>query len=278
MQQITKALGQIRRQSKLVAGILVGLVAGGIGSAAVLAIVPDSNGMIHGCYRNSTGSLRIIDTSTQTCNVSNETDISWNQTGPQGPPGSGGSVLVSNLVGANLDGAVMVGWDLSNKDFTNAHFGLATIGSSDLTGATFTGAHFNGGRLHHLDFSGHDLTGVVFDDGIMSDMDFSGANLTNAQIGTGLFTAINTNFSNANLTNADIQWGFYDDVDFTNANFSGAEFIWDSNSDFRFTRVNFTGVDLTGFNISGIVWNDTICPDGTNSNSHSNTCAGHLAP
>ena len=72
------------------------------------ASIPDSNGVIHGCYKKSGGTLRIIDDGVSQCDKG-EIAVSWNQTGPQGlqglqgpagpqgpegpqgPPGSGGS-------------------------------------------------------------------------------------------------------------------------------------------------------------------------------------------
>ena len=67
----------------------------GIATAALLAIagvavasIPASDGTIHGCYKNSTGDLRVID-STATC-PNGTTPLNWNQTGPQGPPGPAG--------------------------------------------------------------------------------------------------------------------------------------------------------------------------------------------
>lgn len=57
-----------------------------LGSIIIWASVPDSNGVIHGCYKNEQGGLRIIDTANEQCS-SNETLLSWNQTGPQGPQG-----------------------------------------------------------------------------------------------------------------------------------------------------------------------------------------------
>lgn len=65
----------------------VGLVV--VGSTAALASIPDSSGLIHGCYKESTGQLRIIDTATDSC-ANNELAIQWNQTGPQGPAGPKG--------------------------------------------------------------------------------------------------------------------------------------------------------------------------------------------
>lgn len=77
--------------------LILGLTVGFVGLA--YAAIPDSQGVIHGCYRNSgllaNGQLRIIDGDSQTCN-SNEAAISWNQTGPQGPPGPG-TVIAKRL-------------------------------------------------------------------------------------------------------------------------------------------------------------------------------------
>jgi hypothetical protein len=53
------------------------------------ATIPDAGGVIHGCYLNRTGLLRVIDTSTSNCTTF-ETPIEWSQTGPQGPPGQPG--------------------------------------------------------------------------------------------------------------------------------------------------------------------------------------------
>ncbi len=65
------------------------LVAGGI----AYATIPDSSGVIHGCYQKNQGTLRVIDAGTaQTCS-SSETALNWSQTGPQGaqgPPGPTG--------------------------------------------------------------------------------------------------------------------------------------------------------------------------------------------
>lgn len=97
---ITKVsvFGWVKKHIKLVAGLSSGVVLGVTGSAVVLASIPDSSGVIHACYRTGTGILakvRIIDNSTDSC-TTNETAISWNQTGPQGPAGSGEQQVFSN--------------------------------------------------------------------------------------------------------------------------------------------------------------------------------------
>ena len=57
------------------------------------ATIPDSGGVIHGCYARSGGSLRVIDASVTNCSKS-ETALGWNvqgQPGPQGPQGQQGA-------------------------------------------------------------------------------------------------------------------------------------------------------------------------------------------
>ncbi len=98
-----------RRALLLVAGIGAGLVV----SAVALATIPDSNGVIHACYKKSGGALRVIDNSVTNC-AGSETSLNWNvqgaqgiqgpagQQGEQGPPGiSGREIIVSGFV--NLD-------------------------------------------------------------------------------------------------------------------------------------------------------------------------------
>ena len=66
--------------------------------AVTFATIPASNGVISACYNTSSGSLRVIDTDVATgtrgrtvplCK-SNESLLTWSQTGPQGPIGLAG--------------------------------------------------------------------------------------------------------------------------------------------------------------------------------------------
>ncbi|MEY3361446.1 MAG: hypothetical protein RL531_1165, partial [Actinomycetota bacterium] len=62
---------------------------------------------------------------------------------------------------------------------------------------------------------------------------------------------------------------------FSLSNFTGADF-----SDAFLDGAEFRRVDLTGatfpLDVSNVFWNQVICPDGTNSADHSDTCVGHL--
>jgi hypothetical protein len=60
-----------------------------LAATVALASIPDSSGVIHGCFLTQNGQLRVIDPPTQQC-LPSETAISWNQIGPQGPAGPPG--------------------------------------------------------------------------------------------------------------------------------------------------------------------------------------------
>jgi hypothetical protein len=88
---MTKFLGQIKTKLKrrYTLGLACVVAIGTLTSAVVFAVIPDTSSVFHGCYKTNGGSLRVIDDASQTC-ATNETAITWNQTGPQGPVGPTG--------------------------------------------------------------------------------------------------------------------------------------------------------------------------------------------
>lgn len=70
-----------------VASLVIVLVAGGLAWAA--GAIPGADGVIHGCFDQTNGNLRVIDPTTASCRNS-ESAIFWNQEGPQGPQGEQG--------------------------------------------------------------------------------------------------------------------------------------------------------------------------------------------
>ena len=72
---------------------------------AASASIPDSSGVIHGCYKaTSNGSvsrLGVIDTTLPGGKCpKDQTELSWNQTGPQGPAGATGPVGPTGATGS----------------------------------------------------------------------------------------------------------------------------------------------------------------------------------
>jgi hypothetical protein len=81
----------------LLGGAVVGaFVAGG----AAFAAIPDSSGVINGCYQKNVGNLRVIDPSAGDSCRPSEIGISWSQTGPQGLVGPAGPKGDTGATGA----------------------------------------------------------------------------------------------------------------------------------------------------------------------------------
>ena len=95
----------------LLIGVL--MVVGLWAAQVAYATIPDSGGVIHGCYDAGNGTLRVIDTEAGEACRPQEMALSWNQRGPQGPEGPRGPSdgYVTTLIPANakrLDGQVHV--------------------------------------------------------------------------------------------------------------------------------------------------------------------------
>lgn len=77
-------LSRPRRLVGLAAPVAGVVLLGGV----ALATIPGAGGIIHACYNNTNGGLRVVE-STADCRP-NEADLAWNQVGPQGPAGPQG--------------------------------------------------------------------------------------------------------------------------------------------------------------------------------------------
>jgi len=75
----------------------VAAAAGILSAGIAYAAIPDSNGVIHGCYAKN-GALSVVDSAAK-C-PSGTTALNWNQTGPQGLPGATGPTGPQGPTGA----------------------------------------------------------------------------------------------------------------------------------------------------------------------------------
>jgi hypothetical protein len=115
-----------------------------------------------------------------------------------------------------------------------------------------------------VDYHGCDLRGRNLGHTDMGGGDLSGTNLA--------FTYVNSaNLFGADLSGADLTGG-----DFENASLEQATVTNANLTDAGFRDADLTGADLTGATLTDAVWDNTICPDGTNSNGNGGTCVGHL--
>jgi hypothetical protein len=68
---------------------IVAAVVAAVSAGTAYATIPGSDGVIHGCYAKSGGTLRVIDASVTNCK-SGETSLNWDQHGQPGPQGEQG--------------------------------------------------------------------------------------------------------------------------------------------------------------------------------------------
>ena len=83
------------------------------------------------------------------------------------------------------------------------------------------------------------------------------------------------------LANADLRHRDLEDVNLsgvilTGANLEDAQLEGGFLPNANLTNANLRHADLRHADVSGVTWSNTICPDGTNSNSNGNSCQGHL--
>src|SRR6266849_3509933 len=78
--------------------VLLGLSIGSTGAILSAALIPDENGVIHGCYDQKKGDLRVVSAASD-CKDS-EIAISWDQRGPAGPTGATGAAGPTGATGA----------------------------------------------------------------------------------------------------------------------------------------------------------------------------------
>ena len=214
----------------------------------------DTN-LIHGCVGTgplNQGRLRVISAS-GTCNA-NETPLDWRSYDPSIQPSF---VCVS----CNLSSEAL-GDRFVNKNLTNSSFYLSTLNVS-MDNSKFNNANFDKSTLTPISTVNTDFTDATMNEanvfGTYEDSLLVRTKITNA-IATGAY------FGSATLTS----------TDFTGSNVSGAIFENASLSGVDFTNTDLTGAVFTSSTRTGVIWSNTTCPDGTNSNSHGNTCEGHL--
>ena len=159
-----------------------------------------------------------------------------------------------NLAAADLNDA-----NLSGANLTDAWLIAAHLNDAFLIGANLGGAYLSGANLHHADLSRANL----------NDGNLNGANLSGANLGGAYLRGANlggTYLSGANLGSANL----------TGAHLNGANLAGATLHRANLHYANLTGSTLTGALLDGVMWADTTCPDGTNSDNDRHTCADDL--
>ncbi|WP_298721498.1 pentapeptide repeat-containing protein, partial [uncultured Oceanisphaera sp.] len=187
----------------------------------------------------------------------------------------------SDLRGANFTGAIMFATHFDHK----SDGVCSSIPPTDLTGAIFVGSEFKNTRFNgsaraaDFSYSTHIQTGGS---GIVSQADLSfskfiGADYSNE--GRGF------RWQFVSLDFADMRSANFANNDFAATNGTvtmvGADLRETNLTNTIWTGVNLRNANLLGSNLTGadllqVIWDNTTCPDGTNSNDNSNTCEFNL--
>jgi hypothetical protein len=123
---------------------------------------------------------------------------------------------------------------------------------AELAGAALANADLSNCQLTNANLRGADLTSAMLDNTSLAGADLRDAKLTNA-------TLDGANLAGARLNGADLRNAVLDTVVLAGADLSGAD---------------LRNAILSGADLDGAIWDNTVCPDGTNSNTNGlNACA-----
>lgn len=237
-QKTRRTLPRLLSRTGLVAAISL-LSVLALGGAA-FASIPGASGAINGCYDKG-GALYVID-SAATC-PGKTTALTWNQTGVQGPQGIQG---VQGPQGPQGPAGPTNPLFCPNCDMTSATL------PSNSRGAYFPDARFTGSDLTGAALAFANLEGAALDQTNLTNINLFYAHLTGAIV------------LKSNLTQADLDGAQLTDADLSYSNLTNA------------TLFRATGLSSTF--VSGVIWSNTTCPDGSNSDNDGNTCVGYGIP
>ena len=244
---LTKRGSRVRARSL---GTILGICLALLFGTVALAAIPGAGGVITGCYDKKSGALRVIDTAGQSCDKSQQ-QLAWNQTGPQGPQGLQGLKGDKGDQGdpgpQGLQGELGPQGPAGVGVNTNLICPQCNKANADLAGADLRGAYLPAATLQSANLSGANMIG---------------ANLANTLLqGTNLS---NTILFGANLTTATLFGANLSDTNLNEANLTSAVLAYAK------------GIPVDGG--ADAKYNNTLCPDLTNSNDNGGTCAGHFHP
>jgi uncharacterized protein YjbI with pentapeptide repeats len=108
----------------------------------------------------------------------------------------------------------------------------------------------------------------------MHSRHIDGFSLRNADMRNIHFIAMDVWFSD--FTGSDMRYADFRDVEFDRTTLIEVDFESSIFDGVRFHHSDLTGANLTALSLVDVTWNDTICPDGTNSDNNGYTCENNL--
>lgn len=159
----------------------------------------------------------------------------------------------ADLSGCNLSGQALSGLDIRYADLSSANLSNAVLTDVLLESATLTSTNLEGAVLESVDLGFANLSNSNLSGATLSGVDLYGVTISNADLSyanlSGCY-ANNGNFTGSNLLGADLS-----SASLVNAILTGV----------NLTEATLLGADLRGNdnNKAGVIWSETVCPDGT---------------
>jgi hypothetical protein len=101
----------LSRRARVSVVVALAATFGGLLTAGVaVASIPDSHGVIHGCYVTRTGALSVIDTARVHRCARGSKSLTWNHAGPAGTARDAGTVVSVNQGGPSFYTEGLKGW------------------------------------------------------------------------------------------------------------------------------------------------------------------------
>ncbi|MBH25543.1 MAG: hypothetical protein CMH57_14055 [Myxococcales bacterium] len=188
-----------------------------------------------------------------------------------------------NLSGADLFEAVLVSADLIGGDLSDALLNRADVSYTDLHGASLVGADLSKAVMRRAGLLGTDLSGATVDDVMWRHAYYDSATVWPGDVPEGVyFIGADSDLAGADLTGSVLSNAVLTGADLTMADLQGAELKFVDLTGATLTGANLTNADLSGATgltseaVADVVWDNTMCPDGTNSEDAGGSCDGHL--
>ena len=219
----------------------------------------------------------------------------------------------TDLSNTDLSGLDLSDTDLSHSNLSEVNFSNTNLSYSDLTEADLSFANLNNTRLIGTNLVGVrtfavyncetailpsswfcrsgilvgptvNLSGANLSELGLSDMNFhsgnfSGTNFSQAILSGGHFYSANlqgSDLSYVHLDSAYLNSAFLQNANLQDSNLRYAQMYGADLTGADFTNAILTETDLRNTTMTGVIWSDTTCPDGTNSDQNGGTCENNI--
>ena len=165
-----------------------------------------------------------------------------------------------------FDFGILENASLTYSDFSDASFVNANLVGADGIFATFHRTDFSGASMYNGIWRQSDFSDAIFVGSNLAYTEFRWSDLSGANL-SGAFMYGGSNWMGVNLSGADLTNAWLYDVDLRGSDLTGA--------DLTGARLAYLNPSYGAADISGVTWNNAICPDGTHASTVGNTCANN---